>query len=142
VSSKKKGDIQRIIQVVHNVQPEKIRYYLLQEENRWPEFAKAIREVGIRNYNLFLRDQDCIVVIYFDYVGPDSEFNDRMEQMDNASRIQEHWFIIGMPLKAQAEGEWSTSMVEEDLRVVLQIPIEAQIEEWLETNMVRCFYQE
>lgn len=79
----------------------------------WPEIEDAIRESGIRNYSIFLKDG--IMFAYFEYIGPDDEFDARMEKLANAPRMQEWWGItkaMQIPLETRAEGEWWANMEE------------------------------
>lgn len=79
----------------------------------WPEIENAIREAGIRNYSIFLKDG--IMFAYFEYIGPDDEFDARMEKLANAPRMQEWWGItkaMQIPLETRAEGEWWANMEE------------------------------
>lgn len=79
----------------------------------WQEIEDAIRTAGIRNYSIYLKDG--FLFAYFEYVGPDDEFEARMEQMANAPRMQEWWGItkaMQIPLETRAEGEWWANMEE------------------------------
>lgn len=79
----------------------------------WPEIEKAIYESGIRNYSIFLKDG--VMFAYFEYIGPDDEFDARMEKLANAPRMQEWWGItkaMQIPLETRAEGEWWANMEE------------------------------
>lgn len=79
----------------------------------WPEIEHAIRESGIRNYSIYLKDG--IMFAYFEYIGPDDEFDARMETLGNAPRMQEWWAItkaMQIPLETRAEGEWWANMEE------------------------------
>lgn len=79
----------------------------------WPEIENAIRESGIRNYSIFLKDG--VMFAYFEYIGPDDEFDARMEKLANAPRMQEWWGItkaMQIPLETRAEGEWWANMEE------------------------------
>jgi L-rhamnose mutarotase len=79
----------------------------------WPEIEDAIRVSGIRNYSIFLKDG--VMFAYFEYIGPDDEFEARMETLANAPRMQEWWAItkaMQIPLETRAEGEWWANMEE------------------------------
>jgi len=79
----------------------------------WPEIEDAIRESGIRNYSIYLKDG--IMFAYMEYHGPDDEFEARMEALSNAPRMQEWWEItkaMQIPLDTRADGEWWADMEE------------------------------
>ncbi len=79
----------------------------------WPEIEKGIRDSGITNYSIFLKDG--VMFAYYEYTGPDDEFDARMEAMGNAPRMQEWWTItkaMQIPLETRAEGEWWANMEE------------------------------
>jgi L-rhamnose mutarotase len=79
----------------------------------WPEIEHAIRESGITNYSIFLKDG--VMFAYFEYTGPDDEFNARMQKMANAPRMREWWDItekMQAPLETRAPGEWWANMEE------------------------------
>jgi len=79
----------------------------------WPEIEDAIRAAGITNYSIFLKDG--VMFAYFEYTGPDEEFDARMTQMANAPRMKEWWTIteaMQMPLETRAPGEWWANMEE------------------------------
>ena len=79
----------------------------------WPEIEHAIREAGITNYSIFLKDG--VMFAYFEYRRPDDEFEARMKILANAPRMKEWWAIteaMQIPLENRAEGEWWTNMEE------------------------------
>lgn len=79
----------------------------------WDEIEDAIRVSGIVNYSIYLKDG--WLFAYFEYTGPDDEFNARMETLANAPRMQEWWGItkaMQIPLETRAEGEWWANMEE------------------------------
>jgi L-rhamnose mutarotase len=79
----------------------------------WKDIEDAIYKSGIRNYSIFLKDG--VMFAYFEYIGPDDEFDKRMEELANAPRMQEWWGItkaMQIPLETRAEGEWWANMEE------------------------------
>src|SRR5690349_19423369 len=75
----------------------------------WPEIEQVIRDATIRNYSIF--QQGCFLFAYFEYEGPEQDFEDRMEQMWNAPRMQEWLAIMQLPVEGQsATGPWWTDM--------------------------------
>ena len=77
----------------------------------WPEILAAIRESGITNYSIFLKDG--VMFAYYEFVGPDEEFEARMQAMVNAPRMREWWAItdsIQIPFETRQPGEWWANM--------------------------------
>jgi len=102
----------RFGQVIH-IKPEIIEEYKKIHVKIWDEIADAITEAGITNYSIFLKDTTLFA--YFEYVGPDSEFEDRMKTLAAAPRMREWWDIteaMQVPLETRAEGEWWANMEE------------------------------
>lgn len=95
------------------LRPEATEEYKKIHVKIWQEIEDAIRESGIRNYSIYLKDG--IMFAYFEYIGPDDEFDARMEKLANAPRMQEWWGItkaMQIPLETRAEGEWWANMEE------------------------------
>ena len=104
--------MQRFGQIIH-LRPEVEAEYRKLHAKIWPEIEAAIRESGIRNYSIYLKDG--VMFAYFEYDGPDAEFDQRMETLANAPRMQEWWGItkpMQFPLETRAEGEWWANMDE------------------------------
>ena len=79
----------------------------------WPEIEDAIRISGICNYSIFLKDG--VMFAYFEYDGPEDEYDQRMEALSNAPRMQEWWGItkaMQIPLETRAKDEWWATMEE------------------------------
>ncbi|MHC5560870.1 L-rhamnose mutarotase [Kocuria sp. U4B] len=49
-----------------HVRPERLAEYVEVHQRVWPEMLAALRETGWRNYSLFLRPEDGLVVGYFE----------------------------------------------------------------------------
>ncbi|MBB4854178.1 L-rhamnose mutarotase [Mycobacteroides chelonae] len=58
-------DIQRVCFLLH-LKPERVDDYLTAHQDVWPEMLDALRAAGWRNYSLFVRPNDCIVVGYLE----------------------------------------------------------------------------
>ncbi len=104
--------MKRIGQVIR-LRPEVEAEYKKIHVKIWPEIEKAIYESGIRNYSIYLKDG--WLFAYFEYHGPDEEFEARMQGVADAPRMQEWWAItkaMQMPLDTRAEGEWWANMEE------------------------------
>ncbi|MBD8042783.1 L-rhamnose mutarotase [Arthrobacter sp. Sa2BUA2] len=49
-----------------HIRPERLAEYVEVHQRVWPEMLDALRETGWRNYSLFLRPQDGLVVGYYE----------------------------------------------------------------------------
>jgi L-rhamnose mutarotase len=79
----------------------------------WPEIEAAIRAAGIRNYSIFLRDG--LLFGYYEYHGPDDEYDARMRALAAAPRMREWWDwmeSMQIPAANRAAGEWWAEMRE------------------------------
>lgn len=73
----------------------------------WPEIEEAIHEAGIRNYSIFLKDG--LLFAYYEYHGPEAEFESRMAKLGKVSSESGWWTIteaMQQPLDTRKEGEW------------------------------------
>ncbi|MDJ0395807.1 L-rhamnose mutarotase [Rhodococcus sp. G-MC3] len=52
------------------LRPERVEDYLAAHEHVWPEMLDALRTAGWRNYSLFLRKEDGLVVGYVESRDP------------------------------------------------------------------------
>lgn len=104
--------MRRIGQVIR-LRPEAEAEYRRIHVRIWPEIEAAIRESGITNYSIFLKDST--LYAYFEYTGPDAEFDARMQKMADAPRMKEWWAItesMQVPLETRQPGEWWATMEE------------------------------
>jgi L-rhamnose mutarotase len=102
----------RFGQTIH-LRPEAEEEYKRIHVKIWPEIEKGIRDSGITNYSIFLKDG--VMFAYYEYTGPEAELDARMEQLANAPRMQEWWGVtkaMQKPLDTRAEGEWWANMQE------------------------------
>ncbi len=79
----------------------------------WPEIEQAIQEAGITNYSIFYVDAQLFG--YFEYTGPDAEYDARMRRLANAPRMREWWNItdaMQVPRPDRKPGDWWTMMEE------------------------------
>ncbi len=72
--------------------PEKLEEYKRYHAEIWPEIAQAIHQAGIRNYSIFYRQGRLFA--YYEYVGPDEEYEARMAVLAKAPRMREWWDIM------------------------------------------------
>ena len=82
--------MQRMCHVV-KVKPEIIPEYKRIHAAVWPEILKAIHDSNIRNYTIFLKEPENILVAYWEYVG--SDYAADMQNIKAAPRMQEWWNI-------------------------------------------------
>ena len=61
----------------------------LRAHDVWPEVLDAIRKVGIRNYSMFVREDDGLLVGYFEAEDPEKSLRE-LGEMDVNGRWQEH----------------------------------------------------
>lgn len=79
----------------------------------WPEIEQAIRAAGIRNYSIFLRGD--LLFGYYEYAGPDDEFEARMQALAEAPRMREWWDLMEamqVPEPDREPGDWWADMEE------------------------------
>lgn len=79
----------------------------------WPEIETAIRAAGIRNYTIFLRDG--LLFGYYEYHGPDDDYDARMRALAAAPRMRAWWDwmeSMQIPAANRAPGEWWAEMRE------------------------------
>ncbi|MEN9936759.1 MAG: hypothetical protein RLZZ387_3338 [Chloroflexota bacterium] len=102
--------MRRFGQVI-GVDPERIEEYKRYHAAIWPEIADAIHEAGIQNYSIFWKDSTLFA--YFEYVGPDDEYEARMARLAEAPRMREWWDIMEpmqRPIATRSPGEWWAAM--------------------------------
>ncbi len=79
----------------------------------WPEIAQANSAAGLTNYSIFLHGTTLFG--YYEYVGPDDEYEARMQQVAQAPRMQEWWAIMKemqVPRDDRGPDEWWSTMEE------------------------------
>ena len=93
------------------LRPEVLEEYKRYHQAVWPEIKDAIRKAGIRNYSIFHFDGKLFA--YFEYTGPDDEFEARMRELSRAPRMREWWDIMDpwqMPVEGRKPGDWWANM--------------------------------
>lgn len=104
--------MRRFGQVI-KLRPEAEAEYKRIHEQIPTEVENAIREAGIRNYSIYLKDG--YLFAYLEYHGPDDEYDERMERLAQVSNDSGWWGItmpMQDPLPTRAEGEWWADMEE------------------------------
>lgn len=97
--------------MVIGVRPEKIEEYKRLHAAVWPEVLKKITECNIRNYSIYLKDNQ--LFSYFEYHGTD--FKADMAKMAADPTTQKWWSVCmpcQEPLKTRRDGEWWADMEE------------------------------
>lgn len=79
--------MRRFGQVIR-VKPEKLDYYRELHANPWPGVLTKIHECNIRNYSIFLMNNE-LLFAYFEYVG--TNFGADMQNMADDSETQRWW---------------------------------------------------
>ena len=104
--------MKRFGQVI-GIRPECIEDYKAHHAAIWPEIAQAILDAGITNYSIYLRDNT--LFSYYEYVGPEDDYQQRMAAMAQAPRMREWWDLMEamqVPRPDRRPGEWWASMEE------------------------------
>jgi len=98
---------------VLGIDPARVDEYKRYHAAIWPEIAQAIRAAGIRNYSIFLHGEQLFG--YYEYTGPDSELDARMQALAAAPRMREWWDIMEsmqVPDPDRPAGTWWSTMEE------------------------------
>jgi L-rhamnose mutarotase len=101
---------------VIGLRAEKLDEYKKLHAAVWPEVAKRIRDVNIRNYSIYLRklpDGQYYLFSYFEYVGTD--FAADMKRMADDPDTKRWWKITDpcqKPLEDRQPKEWWAGMEE------------------------------
>ena len=95
------------------LRPEALEEYKRHHAAVWPEILEAIRRAGIRNYSIFhFRGQ---LFAYFEYLGPEEEFDARMRELARSPRMRQWWDIMEpmqVPVDGRRPDEWWAGMEE------------------------------
>ncbi len=79
----------------------------------WPEILKAIADSNVKNYSIFLREPENLLISYWEYHG--TNYAKDMEDIKVAPRMQEWWDLtdpMQTPFETRAAGEWWASTQE------------------------------
>ena len=107
---RKEETVKRMGAVI-GVRPEKIEQYKKYHAAVWPEVLAMITRCNIRNYSIFLKDNQLFA--YYEYVGKDYKAD--MEKMARDRKTQEWWAIMKpmqKPIATRKAGEWWAEMEE------------------------------
>jgi L-rhamnose mutarotase len=95
------------------IRPECIDEYRRYHAKIWAEIADAIHAAGIRNYSIFLHGNRLFG--YYEYIGPDDEYQARMDALAEAPRMREWWDVMEamqVPEPERPAGAWWSDMDE------------------------------
>lgn len=93
--------------MVIGIKPERIAEYKKTHAAVWPEVLAKISDCNIRNYTIFLREPENLLIGYFEYHGDDWAADSAKMAAD--PKTQEWWAIhdpMQAPLTSRKEGEW------------------------------------
>ena len=95
------------------INPEKIQEYKTLHASAWPSVLARISACNIRNYSIYLREPENLLVGTFEYHGDD--FDADMAKMAEDPATQE-WWALTDPCQAALDsaqpGEWWAPMEE------------------------------
>ena len=89
------------------LKPEKIPEYKDLHANAWPGILKQISACNIRNYTIFLRQPENLLVGVYEYHGDDYDAD--MARMGEDPETRKWWALTDpcqMPLESAGPGEW------------------------------------
>lgn len=95
------------------LKPEKMAEYKALHANAWPAILRQITACNIRNYSIFLREPENLLVGMFEYHGSDYEAD--MKAMAEDPETRRWWALTDpcqSPLESAAPGEWWAPMEE------------------------------
>ena len=92
---------------------EKLEEYKNLHANAWPSILRQITASNIKNYSIFLREPENLLVGIFEYHGTDYDAD--MKAMAEDPETQRWWALTDpcqTPLESAADGEWWAPMEE------------------------------
>jgi L-rhamnose mutarotase len=92
---------------VLGLKPEAIAEYKRLHAAVWPDVLKQISASNIKNYSIFLREPENLLLAYYEYHGTDHDGD--MARMAADPRTQEWWAVcmpLQSPLPTIKDGEW------------------------------------
>ena len=92
--------------IVIGVKPEKVQEYKELHAAVWPEVLAQIKECGISNYTIFLREPENLLFACWEYSG--SDFAADIAKMSAHQPTRRSWEVTGLcqvPLTSRQPGE-------------------------------------
>lgn len=79
----------------------------------WPGILDLLRQAGMRNYSIFLKEPENLLFAYLEYAGDDLDADNALI---GASAEMKRWWELTDPMQEplpnRAEGEWWSDMEE------------------------------
>ena len=79
----------------------------------WPEILDLLRQAGMRNYSIFLKEPENLLFAYLEYEGTDLEADNLLI---GANADMKRWWTLTdpmqRPLETRGPGEWWADMQE------------------------------
>jgi L-rhamnose mutarotase len=97
-------NVQRVASVIRLLPDQETQYLALHEEV-WPAVLQTLRDVGITNYSIFLRDG--LLFSYLEYVGDD--YAGALKKIAGDPTTREWWTLTDPcqePIDSARSGEW------------------------------------
>lgn len=104
--------MQRMAMII-GIRPEQISEYKRLHDDAWPEILAMISACNIRNYSIYLKEPENLLIGYWEYHGADFEAD--AAKMAADPKTQEWWDLcmpMQVPLDTRKEGEWWAMMEE------------------------------
>jgi L-rhamnose mutarotase len=104
--NRRERSMERMCRII-KIRPEIIPEYKRIHAEVWPEILKAIAKSNVKNYSIFLREPENLLISYWEYHG--TNYVQDMEDIKRAPRMQEWWNLtdpMQVPLETRASGEW------------------------------------
>jgi L-rhamnose mutarotase len=99
--------------MIIKLKPEKAEEYKRLHASAWPSILRQISASNIRNYSIFLREPENLLVGMFEYHGTDYDAD--MKAMAEDPETKKWWALTDpcqTPLDSAASGEWWAPMEE------------------------------
>ena len=104
--------MERMCRIIE-IKPEVIPEYKRIHAAVWPEILKAIANSNVKNYSIFLREPENLLISYWEYHG--TNYAQDMEDIKKAPRMQEWWDLtdpMQTPFDTRTADEWWASAQE------------------------------
>ena len=98
--------MERMCRII-KIKPDVIPKYKRIHAAVWPEILSAIAKSNVKNYTIFLREPEALLISYWEYHGTD--YAKDMEEIKQAPRMQEWWNMtdpMQVPLETRGNHEW------------------------------------
>jgi L-rhamnose mutarotase len=95
------------------LKPEALEEYKRIHVKIWPEIEAALVKAGITNYSIYHFQGQLFA--YYEYTGPEHEYQARMQELAAAPRMREWWDVtepMQVPLDGRPPGAWWAVMDE------------------------------